>query len=137
MLKHKYALIKKLAIIIFVMPILAQSKNIPTTSPYQQFAQLEQAAHGHLAIYAFNSANQQQINYRSNEPFPFCSTSKLMVIGAVLQQSLAKPELLNKIIHYTQQEVVASGYAPITQQHQIQGMTIGQLAQAALNYIVK
>ena len=55
-----------------------------------------------------------------------------MVAAAVLKESMKDDQLLDKRVFYTQQELDASGYHPVTQQHLSDGMTIRELCAAAL-----
>jgi beta-lactamase class A len=83
---------------------------------------------------AINTANNQQIEYRSNELFPFCSTGKVMVVGAILKASESNPQLMQRQLHYSKQDTESSGYAPITGQHIKDGMSVSALSQAAIAY---
>lgn len=99
-----------------------------------QLQQLEQEYHGHLGIAAINTATNRKILFNDNRRFPFCSTGKVMVVAAILKKSESNPQLLQQKIHYTAQEVKSSGYAPITAKHVTNGMTVAELARAALDY---
>lgn len=99
-----------------------------------QLQQLEQEYHGHLGIAAINTATNRKILFNDNQRFPFCSTSKVMTVAAILKQSESNPQLLQKKIHYTAEEVKSSGYAPITAKYVTNGMTVAELAQAAIDY---
>lgn len=99
-----------------------------------QLQQLEQEYHGHLGIAAINTATNRKILFNDNRRFPFCSTGKVMVVAAILKKSESNPQLLQQKIHYTAQEVKSSGYAPITAKYVTNGMTVAELAQAALDY---
>lgn len=102
------------------------------SSIQKQFAQLETAKNGRLGISAINTANKQTIHYRANERFPFCSTSKFMVVSAILKQSEIKPQLLQERIKYKNEDIVS--YSPITEKHLNDGMTIAELCAAAINH---
>jgi beta-lactamase class A len=81
-------------------------------------------------VSAINTANHAEIQYRQNERFPFCSTSKVMGVAAILQESIERPNLLQQRIHYRQDDLVT--YSPITEQHLRDGMTVAQLCEATL-----
>jgi beta-lactamase class A len=126
------------ATLLFVT-VLAQSSaedlhTLPSALVQQQLADLEASSGGHLGVAAINTANNQRIDYHAEERFPFCSTFKVMVVGAILKQSMTDRHLLSQQIFYTQQEVERSGYAPITKNHLATGMTISELCAAALCY---
>jgi beta-lactamase class A len=96
------------------------------------FSWLESTSNGRLGIAAINTANNEEIVYRTDERFPFCSTSKLIVVAAILAKSTKNPDLLDEIIHYTQRDIDDSGYAPITRKHH--EMTVRALCEVAMDY---
>ncbi len=110
---------------------LANQANEPINI---KIAQLESAVGGKIGIYAKDTSNNNIIQYRGDERFPFCSTSKVMVVGAILKSDEKTPGLLQKNIKYSQKEVDRSGYSPITKQHVNEGMSISELSQAALEH---
>ncbi len=114
-----------------VSPTAAANQN---NSYITQLQQLEQHYHGHLGIAAINTANNRKILFNDEQRFPFCSTGKVMVVADILKKSESNPQLLQQKIHYTAQEVKSSGYAPITAKHVTNGMTVAELARAALDY---
>src|SRR5579872_6444840 len=83
----------------------------------RQLAQLESATDGRLGVSAIDTANNTRIQYRADERFPFCSTFKVMVVAAILKQSMADKNLLQQKIIYTKKDAEALGYAPITKNH--------------------
>ncbi|MBX9577601.1 MAG: class A beta-lactamase [Chthoniobacterales bacterium] len=115
-------------------PLFATPQTISSTSVQKQLADLEASSGGHLGVAAVNTANEKHIEYRAEELFPFCSTFKVMVAAAILKQSMSDPHLLQQKMNYTEQDVDASGYAPITKNHLATGMTISELCSAALCY---
>jgi beta-lactamase class A len=100
------------------------------TSMQEKLAALEISSGGRLGIYAINRANNQVILYRANERFPFCSTFKLMVAGAILHKSMAQPDLLQQKVTYNKKDLVV--YSPATEKHVKEGMTVAQLCKAAM-----
>lgn len=97
-----------------------------------QFAKLENTFGGRLGVYAVDTANGAQTGYRADERFPFCSTFKVVLAGAILTQCPQNAGLLQQRINYTQQDVV--NYSPISAKHVGDGMTVEQLCRAALQY---
>lgn len=69
-------------------------------------------------------------SYRSQERFPMMSTFKVLLCGAVLSRVDAGQEQLARRIQYRQQDLVA--YSPVTEKHLTDGMTIGELCNAAI-----
>ena len=98
------------------------------------FSALENQYQGRLGIFALDTSTQRTIEYRSQEQFPFDSTFKVILVGAILKKSESNQNLLTKVIHYTQTDIDQSGYAPITSKHLKEGMTIEELCAAAISY---
>jgi len=101
-------------------------------SPQAQLAELERAAGGRLGVFVIDTTNAHRIGHRAEERFPFCSTFKLMLAGAVLARSVHDLGLLSRLVHYRQADLAA--YSPICEQHVKQGMTVAALCQATLQY---
>ena len=87
-----------------------------------------------LGIYAIDTHSGKTFSENADQRFPLCSTSKLMIVAAVLKRSMAQKGLLNKKVYFTNEQLTAAGYAPITQHYIKQGMTVKELAQAAISY---
>uniref|UniRef100_UPI0036D92D7B class A beta-lactamase n=1 Tax=Photorhabdus sp. RM322S TaxID=3342825 RepID=UPI0036D92D7B len=118
-----------LPLVNFTFPAWAGA--IPS-SLHQQLAELENRTKGRLGVTLINTANGQEIQYRGNERFPFCSTFKLMLVAAVLHKSMSQSELLAKHINYSESDL--QSYAPIARKNLNQGMNITQLCAATLQY---
>ncbi|CAG2157782.1 Beta-lactamase CTX-M-1 [Cupriavidus yeoncheonensis] len=97
-----------------------------------ELAALERRAGGRLGVLARHTGNGREVRHRAGERFPVCSTFKAILAGAILQRSAAMPGLLEQQVRYTRQDLVA--YSPITEKHVAQGMTVGQLCAAAIQY---
>ncbi|MBU9851805.1 RAHN family extended-spectrum class A beta-lactamase [Rahnella aceris] len=102
------------------------------TSVQQQLAALEKDSGGRLGVMLINTEDNSQIAYRADERFAMCSTSKFMAASAILKQSETQTELLNRRVSLKKSDLV--NYNPITEKHLDTGMTIGELAAAALQY---
>jgi beta-lactamase class A len=98
-------------------------------SPAAQLARLEAEAKGRLGVAAINTADSRILVHRGDERFPLCSTFKAMLAAAILQH---EPSLLDKRIKYTAADLVA--YSPVTQQNLADGMTVGELCAATVQY---
>lgn len=133
--KFKLYLYIVLLILVTVFLLLFLLLNpISSSKNNKIFLDLENKYQGKYGIYVLNTANGKVIEHRANERFPFCSTSKIMIVAAVLKLSMQNDSLLSKRINFTNQELQSSGYAPITQQYTKTGMTVEQLCQAAISY---
>lgn len=95
-------------------------------------ADLEKRTGGRLGVSALNTADGRKINYRADERFPFCSTFKIILSGAVLKRSARNEALLQKVIHYEKTDLVS--WSPITEKHVADGMCVAALCAAALQY---
>jgi len=116
----------------FYLPVFASNQK--TSAANNELAKLEASANGRLGVAAINTGNGMRVHYRADERFPFCSTFKVIVAAAILKQSVADKDLLAKRIRYNNDKLVKSGYAPITQKHIADGMTIAELCAATLQY---
>lgn len=95
-------------------------------------AQLEASSKGRLGVAAFDVANNAQILHRAEERFPLCSTFKVIAVGAVLNQSIKQPALMQQRVDYNSNDLVA--HSPITGKQLGQGITVADLCAAALQY---
>ena len=97
-----------------------------------QFAELEAKFNARLGLFALDTATGSHIQHRAVERFPLLSTFKIMAVAAVLKRSEREAELLNQRIRYGKNNLVT--YSPITENHLDDGMKVGELCAAALQY---
>ncbi|GAA1121514.1 class A beta-lactamase BOR-1 [Kitasatospora arboriphila] len=99
-------------------------------------ADLEREHGARLGVFARNTVTGAQVRYRAEELFPICSVHKIVTASTVLRDRDRDGEFLARRIHYTAEDVTASGYAPITgtPEHLASGMTVAELCAAALDY---
>lgn len=95
-------------------------------------ARLEAEAGGRLGVMALDTGTGRRIAHRADERFPACSTFKVLAAAAVLARSAEDAGLLQRRVRYPASELVA--YSPVTEKHVDDGMTIGELCAAALQY---
>ena len=104
-------------------------ESSPQVSSYDaSFQALENQYNIKLGIYAVDTVTHKEVSYRAEERFPYCSTAKVLLVSAVLQQD--SWEQLDEVIHYTQEDILS--YAPVTAQHVTDGMKVSELCEAAL-----
>jgi beta-lactamase class A len=117
----------------------ARPDRTPTTSPtttalasaaQKQFAELEAKHAARVGVYAIDTGTGQQIAYRADERFGYASTYKALAAAAVLADPPA--DGLDSPVAYTPSQLVT--YSPITEQHTSTGMTLRELADAAVRY---
>lgn len=109
-------------------------QQIKPISVQRQLAELENASGGRIGISAIDTNNNVQIQYRAEKRFPLCSTFKIMLVSAILKQSMTNSHFLQQKIFYTRKDILAAGYAPITEKHIAGGMSIAELCAAAIDY---
>ncbi len=99
-------------------------------------ADLEREHGARLGVFARNMVTGRSVAYRADELFPICSVHKTITAAAVLRDLDRDGEFLAKRIRYTEQDVTAAGYAPITgtPEHLANGMTVAELCAAAVEY---
>lgn len=98
----------------------------------KSLAKLEDSFRGKIGLYAINTANNEIIAYNANKRFPFQSTLKLVVVGTLLKQGMANPNLLKENIHYNKSDLIF--WHPITGKYLASGMTLEALAKATMIY---
>lgn len=130
-----YASIKYGLFVVFTVIFYSAYSFSDTAKPIsiqKALAKLESSSGGRIGVFAINTGYNTLVQYRANERFPMCSTSKVMAVAAMLQQSVKDNHVVQEKIVYTQKEVDASGYAPETSKHITEGMTVGALCAAAI-----
>lgn len=107
----------------------AQQSDVQLT---QTMKQIESDWKGRIGIYAYDIEGDFTFGYRDKERFPLCSSFKAFLAAAILVKSQANLLNLNTWIDFSDREL--EFWSPITKENQENGMTIGKLAQAALQY---
>ncbi|MFS0557008.1 BBI family class A beta-lactamase [Brevibacillus sp. 179-C9.3 HS] len=108
---------------------LAKTETPPSAMD-QKFAALENKFDARLGVYAIDTDTNLAVAYRHDERFAFASTYKALAAGALLHQKSL--EELDKVISYTKDDLVT--YSPITEKHVATGMTLREVADAAIRY---
>lgn len=98
----------------------------------KQLEDLEHTFDGKIGVYAINTSNGETIAHRGDERFPLQSTIKFMGVAALLKQSDTDSNLLQEIVHYSQNDLIA--WSPITRKNIAGGMTLEALSEAAISY---
>ncbi|QNP75414.1 class A beta-lactamase [Streptomyces roseirectus] len=94
------------------------------------FRALEDEYAARLGVFAHDTATGRTLTYRADELFPICSVFKTLAAGAVLREGVD----LDRRIHYTLDDVTASGYGPVTAEHVATGMTVSELCAATVSH---
>jgi beta-lactamase class A len=103
----------------------------PTLSPYDaDFAGLEAQFGSRLGVYAIDTGTGREIAYRADERFAYASTFKALAAAAVLQQNDIAD--LDRLVTFTEADLIT--YSPVTELRVDTGMTLGEIAEAAVRY---
>lgn len=136
--------IRKLTLCILLLTVITltacsdkeSSTNAPSKEQNDQeetefnelFAQIEDKFNAQIGVYAIDTGSNKTIEYRQKERFAFASTYKALAAAILLKQHSL--ENLNKKITYTEDDLVP--YSPITEKHVNTGMTLLEIAEAAV-----
>lgn len=93
---------------------------------------LENKSGGKLGLTVVDTSDGTTYSWRGDEKFPLCSTSKVMVVAAILKKSESDTNPLAKKITINKSDMV--NYNPITSKYIDSSMTITELSKAALQY---
>ena len=134
-----------LLLTLFILLVLAGCTNTTTSteSPSKsemkenedevledEFTQLESKFNARLGVYAIDTENEKSISYRGDERFAFASTYKALAAGTMLKQKSVNE--LDEIVTYSKDDLVT--YSPITEKHVDTGMSLREIADAAIRY---
>jgi len=134
-----------LLLTLFILLVLAGCTNTTTSteSPSKsemkenedevledEFTQLESKFDARLGVYAIDTENEKSISYRGDERFAFASTYKALAAGTMLKQKSVNE--LDEIVTYSKDDLVT--YSPITEKHVDTGMSLREIADAAIRY---
>ncbi|MFD0483437.1 class A beta-lactamase [Kineococcus sp. GCM10028916] len=100
-----------------------------TSSPTPKdpgFAALEQEFGARLGVFALDTGSGRTLEHRADGRFAFASTYKALAAAAVLDSGAD----LDRVVTYSAADLVA--YSPVTGNHVGTGMTLGDLAEAAI-----
>jgi beta-lactamase class A len=94
------------------------------------FTALEEEFDARLGVYAVDTGTGTEVMWRADERFAFASTYKALAAGAVLDR--VGVDGLDEVVDYSEADLVT--YSPITEQHAGEGMTVRELADAAVRF---
>jgi beta-lactamase class A len=106
------------------------SAHTRTTATSSSFAALERRFDARLGVYAIDTGSGREVVYRADERFGFASTYKALAAAALLRTPPAGG--LDQRVHYAAADLVE--YSPITERHVDTGMTLREVADAAIRY---
>ena len=111
-------------------PSPSSSPTLSTTAAAAEFGRLETKFDARLGVYAIDTGSGRAVEHRADERFPYTSTFKALAAGAVL--AVTSTAELDRKISYTRADLVP--YSPITEKHVDNGMTLRDVADAAVRY---
>lgn len=83
-----------------------------------------------VGVFAIDTGDGTTIGHRSDERFGYASTYKALLAAWFLEQTTAAER--RERLTWTEQDVEAAGYAPVTAKHVDGGLTVAELAEAAV-----
>ncbi|WP_119698381.1 class A beta-lactamase [Microbacterium halotolerans] len=113
------------------MPSTSQeSSPPPATVLDDDLESLEDEFQARVGVSVLDTGTGATIEYRSDERFGYASTLKVFAVAEMLRQ--VAPEQRDEIVTWTDETVAQAGYSPVTAEHVADGLTLAQLAEAAL-----
>ncbi|AMJ69946.1 MULTISPECIES: carbapenem-hydrolyzing class A beta-lactamase IMI-1 [Enterobacter] len=102
------------------------------TKGIDEIKDLETDFNGRIGVYALDTGSGKSFSYKANERFPLCSSFKGFLAAAVLKGSQDNQLNLNQIVNYNTRSL--EFHSPITTKYKDNGMSLGDMAAAALQY---
>lgn len=118
--------------IVILLPVSTQTIAQTDIQLTQSVKDIESDWQGRIGVYAYDIYGSFTFGYREQERFPLCSSFKSLLAAAILQKSQHQLLNLDTSIDFSERDL--EFWSPITEENHAEGMTIGQLAQAALQY---
>jgi beta-lactamase class A len=93
-------------------------------------ADIETKIGGRVGVFAVDTGNGRTLTHRPDERFAMCSIFKWVLAAAILAQAERGSLSFDERVSYQQADLLQ--YAPVTSKHLADGMTVGDLARAAI-----
>ncbi|MBK3564618.1 class A beta-lactamase [Streptomyces sp. MBT62] len=97
-----------------------------------RLAALEEQHTARVGVFAHHLGTRKTVVHRADELFPMCSVFKTLAAAAVLRDLDRHGEILYKVVHYTEADLVDG--SDRTRAHLADGMTVEQLADVTIRY---
>lgn len=94
------------------------------------FGELEKRFDARLGVFAVDTGSGRTVEHHADRRFAFASTIKALIVGTILREETDAE--LEEVIRYDREDLVT--YSPVTEKHVGTGMTVRDLADAALRY---
>lgn len=95
-----------------------------------ELQQLEEDLDGRVGVSSVQLGSGRTVDYRQDEPMGFASTFKTFLAAEVLRQ--VPEQERGETLRWTQADVDRAGWSPVTGEHVEEGLTILELAEAAM-----
>lgn len=83
-----------------------------------------------LGVSAIDTGSGERVSFNADRRFGFASTLKVMAAAKLLHD--VRPMARDEIATWSQDDVDAAGYSPVTEEHVSSGLSLNQLAEAAV-----
>ena len=110
---------------IALLALLSGCKGQPSDL---NFGELEAKYDAQIGVYVLDTNDNSEIAYNADQRFAYCSTHKVLSVGALLQRK-SLDELGERRI-YSAEEILP--YSAITKAHVADGLTLAEICEAAL-----
>ncbi len=117
---------------LFLLLIAAFNLLLKPRRIVSQIAKIEKDIGVRIGVYALDTSNNNVIEYRAEENFPFQSTFKVIAVAKLLKQSEANQNLLKKKIKIQEEDILS--WAPVTKNNIGKSLTLEDLASAAISH---
>ena len=107
------------------------SRRDPAQDVRSDLRDLEDRYGARLGVFGYNVRTRAKVAYRSDERFAICSVFKGLAAAHVLRDFDRRGEFLDRVVHYTEDEVVE--HSPITGPNQPTGMRMRDICAAAIS----
>ncbi|MCS5723933.1 class A beta-lactamase [Herbiconiux sp. CPCC 203407] len=105
------------------------SKPAPSIDVSGQLAMIEDRYGVTIGVSA-RTADGSAVEYRQNDRFGYASTIKVFAAAMLLKTTT--PEDRAAVVTFTEADIDEAGYSPVTTEHLATGLTLEQLAEAAV-----
>ncbi|GAA1933465.1 class A beta-lactamase [Brevibacterium antiquum] len=95
-----------------------------------QLEAVENKYDARVGVSAIDTGDGSTVDHRSDERFGFASTLKVFAVAELLAGTT--PEELDEVVTWTQADVDAAGWTPVTEKHVDTGLPLEDVAESAL-----
>ncbi|WP_371740132.1 serine hydrolase [Frigoribacterium sp. VKM Ac-2836] len=104
--------------------------DLSTTEVEAALTDLEARYDARIGLSVLDTGSGATLAHRADERFGYASSLKVLAAAALLDAT--DDADLDRVVTWTQAEVDAAGYSPLTSEHVADGLPLRQLAEAAV-----